>query len=55
MTIYRYDKKGPEGDIPIPEGFGRTKEFWFKVFLALIFGVVIGLASIAVVNSTENV
>lgn len=48
-------KEGPEGDIPIPEGFGKTRDFWVMFVVSALFGSVVGFVGLVVLNIVEEV
>ena len=48
-------KDGPEGDIPIPEGFGRTRDFWVLFILSGVFGIIVGFVGLIALNIVEEV
>ena len=47
------NKKGPEGDVPIPAGFADKVTFWYIVGVAIIFGGVMGLGIVTIINSSN--
>ena len=47
--------KGPEGDIPIPEGFGTKSIFWKISGMSIIFGFIMGVAAIGVLNCANEI
>ena len=46
---------GPEGDIPIPEGFGRKKDFWIMFVMSAVFGSILGFTGLLILNIVDEV
>ena len=42
------NKKGPEGDVPIPAGFADKSTFWYIVAVTIVFGGIMGVGTQAV-------
>ncbi len=58
MLLEEYQQannKGPEGDIPIPEGFGKNKQFRINVILTIAFGLILGVIGVVFMNLADEV
>lgn len=47
--------KGPEGDVPIPEGFGRNPIFWKIALVCTLFGGIMGIAALGILNCSNEI
>jgi H+/Cl- antiporter ClcA len=48
-------EKGPEGDVPIPEGFGSRPVFWKVVIIASLIGMFLGVAAVGILNCATEI
>merc|ERR1719353_820168 len=49
------NKKGPEGDVPIPAGFADKLTFWYIVGVTLLFGGFMGLGAVGVLLCSNEI
>lgn len=47
--------KGPEGDVPIPEGFGGRLMFWKVVTISCCIAAFMGVAAVGVINCANSI
>ena len=48
-------KKGPEGDVPVPAGFADKSVFWKIVGISGLFGAIMGIFAVAVLNCSNEI
>ena len=52
--FFEVNKAGPQGDVPLPQGFANTTNFWKVLFFAVVIGLFMGTLGECFLNIVDE-